>query len=428
MDMEALKAKTPLEVLCYWIQERHNIFLKREQGQPWPWTEDPLLQRNKFANVYREKDKTTLWMRENITNPHLGDDPALMVFNCALFRMVGTIEYSQAIGGWQGHFDPEKLISIGEKMREEGKLVFTAAYIISGGKSGVGNKLRMVIEENIMEVWRRRKHLAIVASESKHMSTVFKELLGLPGYGGSGFMAYELVTDLRWTQVFGVGGPSDIMTWSNPGPGAMEGLNLIHNRPLNYKLRNDLALEEMRDLLVFLPTKLDESLPTFELRDVEHCLCELSKYWRCLQGEGSTRSLYYNPNVGMPDPRIARSHKKRGRKAKVEVVDSFWTRLKKAWAILFAVEDAKPRRGRPANDETYRAKVTYQNQAGEEIDPQEEAVGGTEPVSSSERDELSLTPPTTETKRSHKRKGDPSALPRRRGRPPGVKNRPKEQR
>lgn len=449
MDMEQLKKSTPLEVLVYWINERHDIYLRRQAGQPWPWTEDPILQKHKFACVFRELDKTTAWMRKNLTDPHIDDDPALMIFNCALFRMVGTIDYCQAIGGWQDHFDPDKLISIGEKMREEGKQVFTGAYIISGGSVGPGNKLRMVIEENIMEVWRKRKHLAAVAAATKRMSSVFKELLELPGYGGSGFMAYELVTDLRWTKVFGEEEPTDTMTWSNPGPGAMEGLNLIHNRPLNYRLRSDLMLEEMRELLIKLPELTNENVPVFELRDVEHCLCELSKYWRCLQGEGSTRSLYYNPEFGMPDPHQPKSRKHRGRPLKEEAVSTenktgFWARVSMAWKVLMGTQSTpapvRRHRGRPRKDEIAGvAPPSYAPPAGE-LQEQEPTAGQPEtPPTEPTQETPQAPPPATAPRKRGRPAGSGKAvvqtrktpLPaapgaKRRGRPPGSKNKSKE--
>jgi hypothetical protein len=420
MDMEKLKALTPLEVLIYWMNERHNIYLRRQAGQPWPWTDDPILQKHKFANVFRELDKTTKWMRENITNPHIDDPPELMIFNCALFRMVGTIEYSQAIGGWQDHFDPDKLIAVGEQLHAAGKPVFTAAYIVSGTNSGIGNKLKLVIEENMMALWRKRKELAQIAADTKRMSQVFKALIELPGYGGSGFMAYELVTDLRWTHVFGPEGPTDIMTWSNPGPGAREGLNLIHNRPLNFRLRNDLLLEEMQELLTTLPSQLGPHIPPLELRDVEHCLCELSKYWRCLQGLGSTRSLYYNPDVGMPEPFAPKKHRPTTVKPAEEVVNtSLLSRIKLAWKVLLGESLPAPpvKRGRRARKTALPEQEFPQAQPNCAIDLED--VPPEQPA-----DELKLTPQPAKPKRSHHKKKDPNAPPRRRGRPP--KHRPPE--
>ena len=45
--------------------ERHKIYLRRSAGQPFPWTDDPILQKYKFNNIYRELDKTTIWIKDS---------------------------------------------------------------------------------------------------------------------------------------------------------------------------------------------------------------------------------------------------------------------------------------------------------------------------------------------------------------------------
>jgi hypothetical protein len=49
----------------YWISERHSIFLRRQEGKPKPWTDDPILRDYKFTNPFRENDRGTVWLREN---------------------------------------------------------------------------------------------------------------------------------------------------------------------------------------------------------------------------------------------------------------------------------------------------------------------------------------------------------------------------
>ena len=80
----------------------------------------------------------------------------------------------------------------------------------------------------------------------------------------------------------------DIMTWANPGPGAMRGLNRIFGRPLDSKQKKPLFIQEMRELLALLN---NTPLP-LEMRDIEHCLCEFDKYERTRLGQGRPRSRY----------------------------------------------------------------------------------------------------------------------------------------
>ena len=50
--------------------KRENIRLRKEAKEPWPWTEDKILQTYKFTNVKREHDRTTKWMRNHWTRPN----------------------------------------------------------------------------------------------------------------------------------------------------------------------------------------------------------------------------------------------------------------------------------------------------------------------------------------------------------------------
>lgn len=53
--------------------ERYMIRIRRERGDPRPWTDDKVLQAYRFCNVFREHDTTTKWIRERITPDAYGD-------------------------------------------------------------------------------------------------------------------------------------------------------------------------------------------------------------------------------------------------------------------------------------------------------------------------------------------------------------------
>jgi hypothetical protein len=136
------------------------------------------------------------------------------------------------------------------------------------------------------------------------------------------FMAYEVVTDLRHTDL--LDHAPDIMTWANPGPGAMRGLNRIVGRRLDERIPRELANKEMRMLLEYstraahwpqfrrlshntvearypggdlmydmvrIDSEGQECWPSWEMRDVEHTLCEFDKYERARLGQGRPRQV-----------------------------------------------------------------------------------------------------------------------------------------
>ena len=56
-----------LKLFWYWIYERQNIWYKRfMKKSSAPWTKDPILNDYKFTNVYRELDRVSKWVQDNI--------------------------------------------------------------------------------------------------------------------------------------------------------------------------------------------------------------------------------------------------------------------------------------------------------------------------------------------------------------------------
>ena len=41
-----------VERFFYWIDERIRIQERKDQGDAWPWTDDPILQEYKFTNAF----------------------------------------------------------------------------------------------------------------------------------------------------------------------------------------------------------------------------------------------------------------------------------------------------------------------------------------------------------------------------------------
>ena len=55
--LKGLKLADPVRAFFDWCRERESIRAKREQGLPPPWSDDPIFQRGRFLNVFREDDK-----------------------------------------------------------------------------------------------------------------------------------------------------------------------------------------------------------------------------------------------------------------------------------------------------------------------------------------------------------------------------------
>jgi hypothetical protein len=253
--------------------ERHSIYERRAEGQPYPWTEDPILNEYSFCNVYRELDRVTIWIRENWREPY-ADHPNLP-FAMAMARQINWPDTLEEIG-FPEEWKPQHVKNIMQDRMARKEKVYTGAYMLTGTLGGT--KVEQTVDKILTPLYVNFPH------EYSSLENCWKSFLPYAGF--SDFMSYEVVTDLRHTKWLCKA--PDIMVWANPGPGAKRGLNRIHGRELEKSIPKAQLISEMRDLLALLNNK---PLP-LEMRDIEHCLCEFDKYERVRLGQGKPRAKY----------------------------------------------------------------------------------------------------------------------------------------
>lgn len=291
-----------------YAHERHMIYVRKHvERLPRPWTRDEILLKYSFTNVYRELDKTTIWFREHIRDP-LRDDPAVM-FATIAFRWLNRIESWRTI---LMHTDLSHLTDQtspldmfrkwvpGETPRQIRMALYgygnepwvTGAYIIKtpDGMKKLDGALYCIDQVARAGDWRRMAEICLRLGDLISLSQPWNWLRDKPFMGD--FMAYEVISDLRYTKL--LESASDINTWANPGPGAMRGLNRIHGRALEPRLHKERYITEMQAVLAEAYERWPdgEHWPRWEMREVEHTLCEFDKYERARLGEGKPRALY----------------------------------------------------------------------------------------------------------------------------------------
>jgi len=57
--LNGLDLKDPVSAFFKFCKEREQIRIKREQGESFPWSEDPIFQKGRFLNVFREDDRVS---------------------------------------------------------------------------------------------------------------------------------------------------------------------------------------------------------------------------------------------------------------------------------------------------------------------------------------------------------------------------------
>ena len=301
----------PVEKFFALAKERQTIFLKKESGAPRPWTDDAIFNHFKFTNVFREQDKTTKWFRTYVRD-QLRDKPEVLLAT-VLFRWFNRIEmgdfiFRTTLQEWEGRTPFDFFLADGNgKQLEDVLRLFnpkgpwvTGAYLITS-KPGMDKLAGMcsIIEDFYHNRgtdvdWQEVAQDCLENRGNITLEQVWKWLKNIPFQGP--FHSYEVVTDLRHTAL--LDHAPDINTWANAGPGAQRGLARIHGRELNSRVKATQAVEEMRELLALSYSSMfwprNDDFPNWEMRDVEHWLCEFDKYMRVYEsnGERRPRSIY----------------------------------------------------------------------------------------------------------------------------------------
>lgn len=298
-----------LKLFWYWINERHRIYHKyKVLGDPWPWSDDPIFQTYSFCNVYRELDSVTIWIREQWREP-FAHHPKLF-FNMCLARQfnwpptldyLGFMDNDSDIGGvaMAGVWNVDQIIRDLQYRKDQGAKIFTGAYMLTGTiRDEEGNsmpKVRQIVEYVLDPIWREEELYAPQPGDT--LQQAWKRLKTAMGFGP--FLAYEVVTDLRHTRY--LRGPADVMTWANAGPGAMRGINRLHGLPArpNRQFDDSYYQQCMLWLLQEHSLRLQshfQDYPMFEMREIEHCLCEYDKYCRAKFDGSRLRKRFLPPH------------------------------------------------------------------------------------------------------------------------------------
>jgi hypothetical protein len=322
-----------VERFFWFARERHAIYLRRRAGRPRPWTEDAILNTYSITNVYRELDKTTVWYRQNVRERY--DNTPLVLLATVVFRWFNTMRTGETLfcqpSMLTGKTPFEEFAATGDTapmlaaLSKQEPPYVTGAYMIRS-PDGM-EKMPGIL--HCIERFNRTGGVQAMAdylAANRGTATLKATWEWLKEFYGQGpFIAYEVITDLRHTYLLNQA--PDIMTWANPGPGALRGANLLLGRvQLDDKGRLKKASYKeahrmMADMLKYsqdprywpqengrgdfiIDTSYAEQLkdvmetaqpgdwPAWDMREPEMWSCEYTKYERTRRGYGRPRGTY----------------------------------------------------------------------------------------------------------------------------------------
>ena len=266
----------------YWrfAAERQEVFFRKIEGLPAPWTNDPILTRHKFTNVYRASDRVSQYLIKHVI--YEGDQsPEEVFFRTILFKLFNKIETWKLIQArlnsisWE-NYSFTKLDSVLSRALAEGSRIYSAAYMMPSGRSSFGYRQKhrnhLTLLERMMddEVPHR-------IGEASSMAQAFTLLQSYPTIGN--FLAYQFATDLNY---------SDLTDFSEmefvvPGPGALDGI---------HKCFEDLGGLNAADIIRLIADSQEREFERrglifrtlwgrkLQLIDCQNLFCEVSKYAR----------------------------------------------------------------------------------------------------------------------------------------------------
>ena len=281
-----------LKDFYYWINERHRIWMKRfELKRKKPWSDDPIFQKWKFTNVFRELDRGTIALRKMTewAGPFNSPIPAdLLLFNIVWYRLFNWIENASEVRFVE---HPDILEERIRKRFVNGHRIFTNAHMTVGL---AGELKHNTMVRTARAIFQDRQKL-VEFCRYKSLKLIFEKLQDYIGIGR--FIAYEMVSDFRWYGSL-LYDAEDIMSWVNIGPGCDRGLrrlgfpsNIDSIKELHHKALEHFDIDTGLHAHYWIRDTPTE-YPPFELREIEHSLCEFDKYQRAKTGVGTPRMKF----------------------------------------------------------------------------------------------------------------------------------------
>ena len=278
----AERSLEPTEVFdTYWrfAAARQAMYLRRLDGSPPPWTDDPILREHRFTNAYRAADRVSQFLIGDVI--YAKDSPRDVqdvVFRILLFKLFNRINTWRALQRTLGEilwssFDFKRYGDALDEAAGEGP-VYSAAYVIPpphlGERSKRLNHLRLL--ERMM-----RDGFAEFIEEEPGLERVYERLRSYPSMGR--FLAFQFTIDLNYSDAMEASEDEFVVA----GPGACDGIVKCFG-PAARGIESE-VIRYMADTQESHFARLGLDFPglfgrRLQLIDCQNLFCEVDKYAR----------------------------------------------------------------------------------------------------------------------------------------------------
>ncbi len=269
---------------AYWefAAKRHEIFLKRFEGDSDPWGDDEILRRYKFCNSYRAADRVSQYLiREVIYGDGTeGLAPEDTFMRIVLFRLFSKEATWEVIEETSGGLRRETLdiSALGDVLeaRRNHQAIYTAAFILAA-PSAYGHKAKHRNHISLVADMFRKGGLGAELGKADSLGEVYEALVAYPMIGP--FLGYQIAVDLNYSEHLDF----DEDEFTIPGPGALRGIA---------KVFSDTAGRSPEELIMRMVERQEEEFAERGLAfeglfdrplkaiDCQGLFCETDKYSR----------------------------------------------------------------------------------------------------------------------------------------------------
>jgi hypothetical protein len=269
---------------AYWqfAAERQQIFHRRLAGEQGPWTQNQILARYKFCNVYRAADRVSQYLIGRViydgpAQALPAEDTFMRIILFRLFSKESTWEaLERATGGVRlSSLRVKPMAHVLDRLREH-QSIYTAAFILCAHDAyGHSTKHRNHLE--LVKRMFRPGALGRKLGRARSLKDVYEVLVVWPMIGP--FMGYQLAIDLNYSEHLDFSENDFTM----PGPGALRGLR---------KVFSDFAGHSPQQLVMRMVERQEEEFDRLGLSfhtlfgrrlhaiDCQGLFCETDKYSR----------------------------------------------------------------------------------------------------------------------------------------------------
>ena len=266
-SLDGLEIEDPVQSFFDYCKKREAVRLKRESGEAYPWTDDPILQKGRFLNVFREDDKVSKSIIK-FAEPAKEDLPLLIqaLFFSRWCNRDSTIDKLSL----DDLADPEALK---EKLLNLEQWENFNAYPVED--SYWGDKLYNRIDASTNKFFEKKEELVkLVLNSSKSVITA-TENINKKFKMANNFPIFMALIDIAWFREDVIPITTDVPT----GIGAEPYLDRLQ-KFLNLNNHQDVGTKMIELQKKFWPEAKREFYPI----DIEYQSCECRKYFSYVNG------------------------------------------------------------------------------------------------------------------------------------------------